>query len=298
MVTGRGEFVWPLKSGDAPAAPIETLQSDTQSDKSESEMDAHASGRGGLSWWGAVERAWLCPTAMPVAQRLARAGWTSEAPGACCDRCGTTVGVGEADEFGCASCSGVRVPWERAFRLGAYEEELRAIILEVKFTRFRSAGAALGRMLGDVVASAGTPANPVVVVPIPMSTRRRLARGIDHSLAIARGVSAELGAPMVQALAKKHRPSQRSVALGARRKNVAGAFRLRRGAAGAVRGKVVVLVDDVRTSGATLGAASRVFFEGGAGCAPSAVWVATVGVTPGRSGRDLAGLPRKSGGSG
>jgi len=288
----QGEFVWPLQTGGRPAAPIETGLSDDNT------TGTAAAGGSGVSWWSAIERTWLCPTAAPVAQRLALAGWAVEAPGACCDRCGTTVGAGEADEFGCASCVDRRVPWERAFRLGAYEGELRAIILEVKFTRFRSAGTALGRLLGGVVAGAGRPAAPLVVAPAPISTRRRLARGIDHTAAIARGVSRELGAPMVMALTRKHRPSQRSVALGSRSRNVAGTMRLRRGAGRAVAGKTVLLVDDVRTSGATLRAASGAFFRGDAGCAPSAVWVATVGVTPGRGGQELAGLSRKTGAGG
>jgi ComF family protein len=224
--------------------------------------------------------------------RLAMCGWTGEAPGALCDRCGTSVGVGEADEFGCATCRDYRVPWDRAFRLGPYEDDLRAIILEVKFTRFRSAGMALGALLGKAIRDGGGAFEPVVVVPIPMSTRRRLARGIDHTAAIGRGASKELGAPMVMALARKHRPSQRTVSMSARSRNVAGTIRLRRGQGAGIKGRTVVLVDDVRTSGATLRAAARAIREGGAGCAPKSVWVATVGVTPGRGRKDLAGLKR------
>lgn len=245
-----------------------------------------------FGWWRSIERAWLCPTASPVLERLAMAGWSIEAPGACCDRCGTSVGAGEADEFGCASCRDHRAPWDRAFRLGAYEDELRALILEVKFTRFRSAGTALGRLLGGVIREAGAPAEGLVVTPIPMSTRRRLVRGIDHTAAIGRGVACELGAPMAQALARKHRPSQRTVSMSARARNVAGTMRLRRGAGAGLRGRVVVLVDDVRTSGATLRAGVRAIRAGGAGCRPAAIWVATVGVTPGRGRKDLAGLSR------
>lgn len=284
------EFVWPPRRDaieSAAAAVIEIANV----------PDEPAPDRNG--WWRSIERVWLCPTSAPVAERLAMAGWVREAPGACCDLCGTSVGGGEADEFGCASCRGHRVPWDRTFRLGSYEGELRELILEVKFTRFRSAGTALGRLLGGVIRGSGAVGDSsVVVVPIPMSTRRRLARGIDHTAAIGRGVARELGAPMAMALARKHRPSQRTVSMSARARNVAGTIRLRRGAGAGLAGRVVVLVDDVRTSGATLRAGVRAIRSGGAGCAPSAIWVATLGVTPGRGRRDLAGLSRKQGDSG
>ncbi|MCB9838988.1 MAG: ComF family protein [Phycisphaeraceae bacterium] len=277
------EFVWPPADAAPAPAPI-----GIQAPPSQPIVVAPRAG-----WWRSIERAWLCPIAEPVADRLIGAGWTREAPGACCDRCATTVGVGEADEFGCASCRDRRVPWDRAFRLGVYEGELREIILEVKFTRFRSAGVALGRLLGGVIRDSGAPVGDLVVVPVPMSARRRLARGIDHASAIAHGASRELQAPMQTALRRAHRPSQRSVSLGARARNVAGTMRLRRGAETGLRGRVVLLVDDVRTSGATLGTAARAIRGDGAGQGPLAVWVATVGVTPGRSVSELAGLGKR-----
>lgn len=278
------DFVWPPRQtlGETLTAEIATTSGSNATDEPAS----------GMGWWRSIERTWLCPTSEPVAVRLAMSGWLGDAPGALCDRCGTSVGIGEADEFGCASCMDHRVPWERAFRLGAYEDELRALILEVKFTRFRSAGTALGRMLGRVISEGGRAPGGVVVVPIPMSTRRRLVRGIDHTAAIGRGVAYELGAPMLMALARKHRPSQRTVSMSARARNVAGTIRLRRGVGGGLKGRTVVLVDDVRTSGATLRAGVRAIREGGAGCAPDAIWVATIGVTPGRGRKDLAGLAR------
>lgn len=284
MNRNDGEFVWPpAQVADCPLTPGEDRE--TEHLIEQKKQPKHG-------WWSAIERAWLCPVAVPVRERLEMAGCDGEAVGACCDRCATTVGAGEEDEFGCASCRDRKVPWDRAVRLGAYEDELREVILEVKFTRFRSAGTALGRMLGEVLRNAGAPSAGVVVVPIPMSTRRRLVRGVDHTAAIGRGVASELGAPMRMALTRKHRPSQRSVSMSARARNVSGTMRLRRGAGAGIKGRTVVLVDDVRTSGATLRAASSSIFLGGDGCRPAAIWVATVGVTPGRGRMDLAGLAR------
>jgi len=287
--TPAGPFVWPPANrhesiGGADAAP------DPHIEIKPTALPAPRSSP--ARWWAAVERTWLVPTALPVEERLAAAGWAPEPPGACCDRCATTVGPGEADEFGCASCRDRRVPWDRAVRLGPYDGELRRVILDVKFTRFRAAGGALGRMLARVIRDAGAPADELVIVPVPMSTPRRLARGIDHTAAVARGVAHELNAPLRRALRRAHRPSQRAVSMSNRATNVLGSIRLRTSVGASLAGRTVVIVDDVRTSGATLRAAAQAIRAAERHTRPDAIWAAPVSVTPGRGRADLAGLAR------
>lgn len=240
------------------------------------------------TWWQTFEREWLAPTAMPLRIRAAEAGWSPDEADAYCDRCGSSIGPHEATEFGCASCTGRRMRWDRVVRLGSYERDLAEWIQEVKFTRWRGLGLALGRWLGERVRDAGfleaaaaAGLRPLVVAA-PMSFRRRMARGIDHSRVIAAGVAQELGVDMRGVLRREHRPSQRSVSAAQRARNVAGSMRCVR-----IRldRRLVLLVDDVMTSGATLRTAARALE--GRGKRPGGVWAAVLGVTPGVGRRVL-----------
>lgn len=282
---GPAPFVWPPKAG-----PL----ADTAHGQPAPEPALRP--RSPLAeWLLTVERCWLAPTALPLELRAREAGWAPDEPGDYCPRCGETTGPHEADEFGCAACRDDRLPWSRFVRIGEYRGDLAGCVQEVKFTRWRRLGIDLGRTLGrqlirEGLRPAGRAGEPVAVVPIPSSFRRRLVRGIDHAATIARGVAEELDAPVVEALRARTRPSQRSVVPSQRKRNAARAFRPRRGVV--LTGWTVVLVDDVRTSGATLRAAARALRPLGA--SSRAVWVATVAVTP-REGDHPAGAAPEAG---
>lgn len=231
----------------------------------------------------AIEREWFDITTEPVARRIARGEWAPDALDAYCHRCGRSIGPHERDEGGCGTCRGTRPPWSQMVRLGQHEGLLRDMIVEVKFTRFRRLGADLGGLLGEAVlaraAAAGIDAETLrqaVVVPVPTTARRRLARGIDHTGVIARAAAERLGTPMRAALVRRHVPSQLLVAPSRRAANVAGTMRLRRRGVDRLAGRLVVVVDDVCTTGATMRAACRAIREGlrREGAAGATVWAA------------------------
>jgi predicted amidophosphoribosyltransferase len=170
-------------------------------------------------------------------------------------------------------------------RLGAWEGVLRHAILEAKYARWRRLAFDLGCTLGFVLArrlqEAGVEPDAAGIVPVPMSFRRRWSRGLDHTLAIARGVRSVTGSSVVQPLRRRHCPPQASLAESAREANVRGCF-LPRSGESVAHFPVVVLLDDVRTTGATLRAACRVLAarqrRRGEPLEPGQVWVATLAV--------------------
>lgn len=278
--------------------------------------------RPGPSWWAEFERAFLAPTHEPIARRAIEAGWRPDAADRYCPRCGASVGphevrpiLGPGSAPGCNACRDERLRWARAFRLGPYEGVLRDWIHELKFERFRPAGRALGRLLGErlkvELEAAGIDRARAMLAPIPMSRRRRWSRGIDHTLELARGIREVTGLRIVRLLARRHGPGQLEVSPSRRKANASRSLRARAGPAARLRGggRLVILVDDVRTTGSTLTAAARVIRRAaergaeGAGRARETggealqVWVATAGVTP-RRGEGASGAGVEATGDG
>lgn len=243
-----------------------------------------------LSWFEEIEEALLGTRARVLSGRDGR--WEPEPMERACPRCGRGVGEGEVspEDGRCIGCRPERLGWERLVRLGPHAGLLREAILATKFEGWRRQGAELGRMLGERLGGALDEANidrtRAVLVPVPMPTFRRLGRGIDHTLTIARGVSRETGIGIERSLVKLAGRPQVRVALSERAMNVQG--RVRVGLPPRRVPEVVVLVDDVKTTGATLRACSRAI-QGAAWGKDCRVWGAVVSVAT-EAGRRESGV--------
>jgi ComF family protein len=102
-----------------------------------------------------------------------------------------------------------------------------------------------------------------LVVPVPLHWWRRWRRGYDQGAALARGLAGRLGLPCASCLCRtRHTPRQAEQTPSARRDNVRGAFRT--SARAPVKGKSVLLVDDVMTTGSTATEAARALRDAGA----------------------------------
>jgi ComF family protein len=102
---------------------------------------------------------------------------------------------------------------------------------------------------------------PDLVVPVPLHPRRLRARGFNPALSVAREVAHRAGAPLAATALERLRdtPSQTGLDAAARQRNVRGSLRARQ----AVPPRVWI-VDDVITTGATLGEAARALHRAGA----------------------------------
>jgi ComF family protein len=146
---------------------------------------------------------------------------------------------------------------------GEYEGALRDIIHAFKYEGRRG----LARPLGQFAAEEGRDVlrGAHCVVPVPLHLVRRLQRGFNQ----AEDLAGELGLPVANVLRRRRMtPPQTGLHAWARRRNVRGAFALSplwspRYRRSALAGSIVVLVDDVRTTGATLNACAGVLLEAG-----------------------------------
>ena len=179
-------------------------------------------------WLWDIERTWLGVHAAPLQRRLQAHNLSPDPGDVYCWRCGHAIGPMESDARGCARCRPLRLPWHETVRLGAYGGLWRRCVLEVKFQRFGALGTSLGRELGRQVSQRLTDQglNPrdAIIVPVPTSLTRRLARGIDHPLWLARGVASVTGGTLWQALSRQNRPAQALLPKSSREENLRGAF--------------------------------------------------------------------------
>ena len=149
------------------------------------------------------------------------------------------------------------VDWSCA--VDRYEGRMKEIIHALKYERRRSIAAPLGELMRATGERLLIDAD--VVVPVPLHPRREYHRGFNQAEDLAR----QLGRPVGRLLVRtRHTPSQIELPKHARQDNVRGAFAFRPDPRSLIPDpSVVVLVDDVSTTGSTLDACARVLKAAG-----------------------------------
>lgn len=196
--------------------------------------------------------AWFCSHCSALLKRES---------GPCCQRCDAPVVSSAAKCWRCdfwpAELLRVRAPY-------TFDGPIRAAIHRAKYSGEHARARELGRLLATFATgefeSALRPAR--LVVPVPLHPARRRERGYNQAELLAAPVAEALGLVLAHSLVRQRvTPSQAGSNREARQRNVMEAFRW---TGPALEGAVVLVVDDVVTTGATLAEVARTLAAAGA----------------------------------
>ena len=160
----------------------------------------------------------------------------------------------------CRACASLLQPAESDEAVYEYGGPVADAIHRLKYAGRSDLAARLGQAMGAWARAHVSGVD--LVLPVPLHWRRRRARGYDQAALLCVPVARALGlsADLRGLRRVKHTASQVDLGVQERFLNVSGAFEARP----VVAGRSVLLVDDVRTTGATFASAQRALERGGA----------------------------------
>lgn len=181
-----------------------------------------------------------------------------------CPRCGRDASKFAILEGACPDCQGKEFYFDGIARSGVYKvgESLQQMILAFKNGR-TELDSTLALLANSALQGSGFADEIELFVPVPLHWSRRLARGYNQSLILTRKLehpTAKISTDLVRNRRTKLQPTMASAT--ARARNVAGAFAVRKGHNFA--GKKICLVDDIKTTGATLNECAKTLQQAGA----------------------------------
>lgn len=186
-----------------------------------------------------------------------------------CSRCGLPLAGTEIDI--CGRCLAAPPALDRIRAAVAYDELPRSIALKLKYGRKVALARTMARYMMPLKGEWPVDA---IIAPVPLHRWRLWGRGFNQSALIARELARLWGLNCEVAALRRIKSTQPLKGLNhtQRRKAVSGAFK----ANSAFKGRTIILVDDVLTSGSTAEACSRALRRAGAGRVELVCWARVV----------------------
>lgn len=209
-----------------------------------------------------------------------------------CRICGEDLGIATfstgsprpEEDCVCQTCRLVPPPFRRAVAHGVYQGTLRGLIHALKYEGTTTVATGLGQQVAAAIATLAADApfegeQDMLVVPVPLHRSKQRSRGYNQVELLARAALKSLRRnhpswrlTLANGVLSRSRAteSQFGLTLRQRRQNLSGAFSVPE--ASRVKGRDVLLLDDIYTSGATARACSKALLQAGA----RSVWVVTL----------------------
>lgn len=181
-----------------------------------------------------------------------------------CAVCGNPVSGMVDAEYTCYPCSEKRPAFDQARSVARFRGRLRQLIHDFKYNQAVWLRRDLARLLVSGVSTFFDPAGLDLVAPVPLYPARQRQRSYNQSQLLAENLARHFRIPLKGNLLLRTRPTATQTHLTAeeRATNVRGAFRVHD--RDRPEGRSILLVDDVMTTGATVGECARVLKAAGA----------------------------------
>ncbi len=176
-----------------------------------------------------------------------------------CRKCGTPC-----EAYTCDECRDREYAFECARSAGIFEDVLREAIHALKYRNLIVMADPLAELMAQAFPSTGFVGLVDIIVPIPIHSTRMVDRGFNQSQELAVRLGKRIALPVVSDVLRKGKKTKHQVELpfDLRATNIDGSFGVSN--AERIRGKRVLLIDDVFTTGSTLDEAARVLLASGA----------------------------------
>jgi ComF family protein len=188
-----------------------------------------------------------------------------------CKKCGLPIGSMDQSElespYLCSICRQREWEFDMARAGFVFDGPVRDASHMLKYQGHFGIGAWLGKKMGETLRNTfhhkGNE-EEALIVPLPISPDRLKDREFNHSLALARPISRSFGLPIKTSILQRKNGVRPQVGLTPkeRRHNVRDAFSIK--GSESIKGKRIILVDDVLTTGATSNECARVLKKAGA----------------------------------
>ncbi len=185
----------------------------------------------------------------------------------CCASCGLPFDFEETEGVQCAACLADPPPWTSARAALSYGAVSSHVAMRLKYGRRTGLARLMARHMAaripKEVLEAGEGA---LIVPVPLHRWRIWARGFNQSALIARHVARMTGLAHDPHLLERTHATRplRDMGPHQREREVRRAFAVALARRERLRGKTILLIDDIHTSGATARACARVLIAAGA----------------------------------
>ncbi len=169
-----------------------------------------------------------------------------------CIKCGRALPEADADYI-CQHCFTEKPVYDGGIAFFKYTDAVKSWIHNIKYGKM-SYQIRILDIYKEQISEAIDGFNPDLLVPIPLTMEHAYLRGFNQSLIVAQRIAKWIKLPVCHALKKtKFTESQTAVDAGRRKRNVKGSF----SASKRIRDKKILLIDDVFTTGSTIGEAAK-----------------------------------------
>ena len=182
-----------------------------------------------------------------------------------CKRCGKPL-KGTQEEF-CYDCKETKHHYSQGRAVYVYDSMLKQSIGNLKYHNKREYAVFYIEEIATYLKKDIQRWKPLCIVPVPLYKKKRRSRGFNQAELLAKGIGKKMGIPVYSNLLKRRTDTlpQKKLGKKERKENLKQVFYLEKSMETEIKGKNILIVDDIYTTGSTVDQCSKVLKRAGAG---------------------------------